>query len=194
MGWVIYKFTSVCFCASVWALWQYEIQRTVWFSFLHCREVHPLCFLLPFLSQERVKTCILALRFPLMFPWSLLTSLFREEMCYNTTSPRAINTCHTLRCTKRFRKTWISRGWRWSPGSYLEEGLFICIIGLKHRVLKNIWGSWGKDHLWVPLLDFLLNFSVEKGLEEAFKNRKCQQKAYFLLKLFKKYIFMCLCF
>lgn len=33
-----------------------------------------------------------------------------------------------------------------------------------------------------PCVDFLLDFSVEEGLVEACKNRRCQQKAYFSLE------------
>lgn len=140
------------FCASVWALWHCEICRTVWFSSLPCRGVHPLCFPLPPLSQERVKICVLALHFPLRFPWSLLTFLLREELCHNTRSIWAINTSRTQRCTKRFGETWISQGWRWPLGCHLEEELFIWITGLKCRVLKSVWGFWGKEHLWAALV------------------------------------------
>lgn len=37
-----------------------------------------------------------------------------------------------------------------------------------------------------PCVDFLLDFSVEKELEEARKNRRCQQRAYFSLETVEK--------
>lgn len=45
-----------------------------------------------------------------------------------------------------------------------------------------------------PCVDFLLDFLVEKELEEARKNRRCQQRAYFSLETVRKNIFKCFCF